>query len=117
MIAGRLTMRAQIERAAAAPGDDWNAPDVDAADFAPLGDPVACFVWSGNVNQLIDGAKQVQIEVTRAMFALGTDVVPGDRLQSVTNRKGAVLIAGPLMVEGPVQFKHTHLEATLRRLG
>lgn len=115
MIDGRLTMRAQIERATSTGSDGWNAPNAGA--FAALGDPVACFVWSGSVTQLIDGQKQAQIEATRALFALGTDVMPGDRLQSVKNRAGNVLFAGPLVVEGPVQFKHTHLEATLRRIG
>lgn len=115
MIAGRLTMRAQIERATGGAADGWNGPG--AGSFAALGDPVACFVWSGSSSQLIDGAKQAQIEGTRALFALGTDVKPGDRLQSVKDRKGNVLHAGPLVVEGPVQFKHTHLEAMLRRIG
>lgn len=115
MIAGRLTMRAQIERATATGADGWNGPEPGA--FAALGDPVACFVWSDTITQVIDGQKQAQIEVTRALFALGTDVQPGDRLASVKDRKGAVLIAGPLVVEGPVQFKHTHFQATLRRVG
>ena len=115
MIAGRLTMRAQIERASSTGTDGWNSPN--AGSFSPLGDPVACFVWSGSSTQLIDGQKQAQIEGTRGLFALGTDLRPGDRLASVTDRKGAVLIAGPLVVEGPVQFKHTHLEAMLRRIG
>jgi hypothetical protein len=115
MISGRLTMRAQIERETATGSDAWGGPN--AGTFAPLGDPVACFVYSQQASQLVDGQKQAQIEVTRALFALGTDVRPGDRLASVTDRKGVVLHAGPLKVEGPVQFKHTHLEATLERIG
>lgn len=115
MISGRLTMRAQIERQTSTGSDGWNSPN--AGTFAALGDPVPCFVYSAQASQLKDGAKQAQIEVTRAMFALGTDVKPGDRLANVRNRKGAVVHAGPLEIEGPVQFKHTHLEATLRRIG
>ena len=115
MIAGRLTMRAQIERDAATATDSWGNPV--APSFAAIGEPLPCFVWSESAHQLIDGAKTAEIEKVRALFARGADVRENDELVSVTDRQGAVIIAGRLKVEGPVQFKHTHLEAALRRIG
>lgn len=115
MIAGRLTMRAAIERNTATAKDAWGNP-VDPV-FASIGDPVACFVWSTSAKQTVDGQKTAEIENMRALFALGADVVPGDEIAQVTDRRGTVLLPGRLRVEAPVQRKHTHLEAQLRRIG
>lgn len=114
MIAGRLTMRAAIERNTAAGTDAWNNPV--APVFAPTGDPVACFIWSNQSRDVVDGRKSALVEDLRAMFALGADVAANDEIASVTDRKGNVIIAGRLRVLGPVQFKHTHVECALERL-
>ena len=113
MIAGRLTMRAAVERNQATGTDGWNNPV--APDFAPVG-TLPCFIWSTASRELVDGQKTAMIEDVRGLFALGADLAEGDEIASVTDRAGNVLIAGRLKVEGPVQFKHTHLEAALRRI-
>ncbi|WP_034157922.1 hypothetical protein [Sphingomonas sp. ERG5] len=115
MIAGRLTMRAQVERDQAVAKDAWG--QAVAPDFQPHGDPLACFAWSPSARELIDGSKSAQIEDVRAMFALGADIAEADELSAITSRAGVVLFPGRLKVEGPVQFKHTHLEAALRSIG
>ena len=115
MIGQRLTMRAAIERNANLAADDWGQPGVPA--FASTGDPVACFVWSKTSRELVDGGKTALIEDMRAMFALDADVQAGDEIASVTDRRGTVIVPGRLKVEGPVQRKHTHLEAALQRIG
>lgn len=115
MIAGRLTMRAQVERNQTATNDAWGQPG--AAVFAAVGVPLACFVWSNASRELVDGQKTAMIEDLRAMFAPGADVAEDDELVSVTDRAGAAVHFGRLKVEGPVQFKHTHLEAALQRIG
>ena len=115
MIGGRLTMRAALERNLTAAADDWGQPGVP--DFQSTGEPVACFVWSRTSRELVDGGKTAQIEDMRAMFALDADVRAGDEIASVTDRKGTVIVPGRLKVEGPVQRKHTHLEAMLQRIG
>lgn len=115
MIAGRLTMRALVERNQATTSDTWGQPV--AADFVSTGDSVPCFVWSDNSRELVDGAKSAMLEDMRAMFALGADVLEDDEISSVTDRAGTEIIPGRLQVEGPVQRKHTHLEAALRRIG
>lgn len=114
MIAGRLTMRAQVERNQAAGKDAWGQGDTPA--FAAVGDPLPCFVWAENSAEVVDGVKTAMIGDFRALFALGADLAEGDELDGVTDRVGAVLIDGRLKVEGPVQRKHTHLEAALKRI-
>ena len=114
MIGRRLTMRAQVERDQAAAQDDWGQQV--APDFQPVGDPLPCFVWSNSSRELVDGDKSALVEDLRGMFALGADIAAGDELVSVTDRAGTVQHFGRLKVEGPVQFKHTHLEAAFQRL-
>jgi len=115
MIAGRLTMRAHVERNEAAGSDAWNSPVAPA--FASIGAPVPCFVWSSQSRKLVDGAKSALLEDMRAMFALGADVQPGDEIATVTDRRGIEIVPGRLAIEGPVQRKHTHVEVSLRRIG
>lgn len=114
MIAGRLTMRAAVERNQATGTDSWNNPVP--ADFQSIGDPLPCFVWSKDTNKVADGGKVVLIEDMRAMFALGADIQANDEIASVTDRKGTEIIPGRLKVEGEVQRKHTHLECALERV-
>jgi hypothetical protein len=115
MIAGRLTMRAAVERNQATGKDGWGQPG--AADFASTGDPLPCFVWSEQMAELVDGRKTALIGDFRALFALDADLAERDEIASVTDRQGVEIIAGRLRVEGPVERKHTHLEATLKRIG
>lgn len=114
MIAQRLTMRAAVERAPAAGEDAWGQPA--AAAFAPVG-TLACFVWTPQARELRDGDKTAELLTLRGLFALAADLREGDEIAQVTSRAGVVLVPGRLRVEGPVQFKHTHLEATLKRVG
>jgi hypothetical protein len=115
MISGRLTMRAQVERNVAVEKDSWAQPV--APDFQPHGAPLPCFVWHETSKEVVDGKKTAMIGDFRALFALDADVAELDEIAGVTDRQGAVLIAGRLRIEGPVQRKHTHFEASLKRIG
>lgn len=114
MIAGRLTMRAAVERDGASGTDAWG--NRTAAAFASIGAPVACFIWSVTAKGVADGAKVAEVEQLRGLFALSADVRADDEISAVTDRRGAVLVPGRLRVMGPVQRKHTHLEAALERV-
>lgn len=114
MISGRLTMRAQLQRNSATGTDPRGQPLP--AVWTTIG-TLRCFIWSKASRELVDGDKTAMVEDVRGLFALGTDLRDGDRLVSVTDLGGTVLIPGPLAVEGPSQHKHTHLEAALRRIG
>lgn len=114
MIAARLTMRAALERNQSAAQDAWGQPATP--DFQSTGDPLPCFVWHETSKEIVDGKKTAMIGDFRALFALGADIAELDEIAQVTDRAGTVLIEGRLRVEGPVQRKHTHLEASLRRI-
>jgi hypothetical protein len=115
VIAGRLTMRAHVERNVAAGTDAWGQPV--APNYQPHGNPLPCFVWSPGAREIHDGDKNAQLTELRGLFALGADLNENDEIAQVTDRVGKVLwFGGRLKVEGPVQFKHTHLEAALRRI-
>lgn len=113
MIAGRLTMRAAIERNQATAMDAWNNPV--APQWQAVG-TVPCFVWSNSAREIEDGRKSAQVEDLRALFSMGADVREDDEISAVTDRAGNVLMPGRLKIEGPVQYKHTHQEAALRRV-
>ena len=115
MIGGRLTMRAAVERNVNPGKDPWGQPLPP--DYQPVGDPQPCFVWSTSTRELVDGNKTAMIEDMRALFALDADIAPADEIAAVTDRRGATMIPGRLKVEGPIQRKHTHLEAALKRIG
>lgn len=115
MIAGRLTMRARVERDTATGNDSWGGP-VEPV-FTVLHSALPCFVYSKSGRELVDGAKTAMIEDLRVMIARGADLAEGDVITAVTDRLGRQLIAGRLKIEGPVQFKHTHHEAALQRIG
>jgi len=114
MISGRLTMRAIMLRNSATGTDPRGHP------LPPVwtaNGTLRCFAWSNASREIVDGDKTAMVEDMRALFALGGDITEGDRISGITDRAGNVLIAGPLEVDGPVQRKHTHLEAALKRIG
>jgi hypothetical protein len=115
VIAGRLTMRARVERNTATGTDSWGNPV--APVFTVLHNALPCFVYSKTSRELVDGAKTAMIEDLRIMIALGADLREGDEITAVTDRRGTTIVAGRLKVEGPVQFKHNHREAALQRIG
>lgn len=115
MIAGRLTMRAAIERNTASTKDAWGQPV--APSFASTGPALPCFVWSQRSSEIVDGQKTAMIGDFRAMFALGADVREADEIASIADRRGTVIIPGRFRVEGKVERKHTHIEVTLKRIG
>ncbi|MDF1778738.1 MAG: hypothetical protein P1V13_22170 [Rhizobiaceae bacterium] len=114
MIAGRLTMRAAVERNVATGTDPHGGPV--APVYAALA-TLPCFIWSKSSRELVGDTRTAMIEDMRAMFALDADIAEDDEISAVADRQGNAIIAGRLRVEGPVQRKHTHLEAALKRVG
>jgi hypothetical protein len=113
MITGRLTMRAVVERNSATAKDAWGQPV--APSWSVLG-TIRCFAWSNQSRELIDGDKTAMVEDMRMLVGLGADLIEDDEITAITDAKGNVLIPGRLRVEGPVQRKHTHKEAALKRV-
>lgn len=114
MIAARLTMRAEIERNRASGTDAWGQPATP--DWQPLG-RIPCFAWSPASREVMDGDKVAGIEDVRIIVGVHADLREDDEIAEITDRAGRVLFAGRLRVDGPVQYKHNHLEAPLKRVG
>lgn len=74
-----------------------------------------CRAWNARRDPVRDGEKVVRTQEIRAAFPLGADIIEGDRLESITDRRGTVLFAGPLFVETIVS-QPTHREVVLERL-
>ncbi len=108
----RMTMRAVIERDTATGTDDFGQPVKP--NFTTLA-TVPCWAWSKQRRERVDGDKSALIEDLRAMFPLGADVLAGDEIVDITDRLGAVLIAGRIQIE-TMQRKHDHREAGLERI-
>lgn len=114
MISRRLTMRADVERNVSTGTDSYGHPVTP--DFQPLA-TINCFAWSPSSREVQDGDKVAAIEDVRIMLPLGADVTENDEIARITSKAGVVLFAGRYRVDGPVQFKHNHLEAPLRKVG
>ncbi|PYE86909.1 hypothetical protein [Phyllobacterium leguminum] len=109
----RLTHRALVERNVAVTDDPWGNPVPP--DFQPLG-TFKCFFWSKQSREAVDGDKTAMIEDLRALFALDADLREDDEISAITDARGNALVAGRVRVDGPVQYKHTHMEAALKRV-
>lgn len=115
MIAQRLTMRAAVERDEATGTDAFGGPAEP--DFVPLHAALPCFAYSKSSRELVDDRKTAMIEDLRIMIARDADLAAGDIITAISDRAGTTIIAGRLKVEGEPQFKHTHREAALQRIG
>lgn len=113
MIGQRLTMRAMVERNVATGVDSYGHP---VAPVFQAHATVPCFAYTPSANDIIDGDKVATVQDVRIMCAIGADIQDKDEIASITNTRGAVLFAGRYRVDGPVQYKHNHIEAALRKV-
>ena len=105
-------MRALVERDTASGTDAYGHPVKPV--FTTLA-TLACFVWSKQRREVVDGGKSAMVEDLRAIFALDANLAEGDEIASVQDRLGVVTLSGRFQVEA-IQRKHTHLEAALLRV-
>ena len=106
-------MRAHIERDTAVGAGHWG----QAAE--PLFEACAvlhCFAWSPTVRESQDGNKLASVQDVRLLVGLGSDVLDRDEVSAITKSDGTVLFPGRFRVEGAPQFKHNHLEVSLKRV-
>lgn len=110
----QMRHRAEIESDGATGSTDWNTPPVPVWASHLIG--VKCFVWTrpSGRQESVDTDKTVVIEDLRCVMPLATDVTERDRIASIKDRRGVVILSGPLRIEG-VQRVQTHLELMLER--
>ena len=104
-------MRALQKRNAQAGRDTSNLTLPE--DLQTVEAALPCYVYSKATGRVVDGDKTATIEQLRALIPLGSDVQAGDVFEPVSNRLGAVIHPGPLIIQG-VQYRLTHLEARFK---
>lgn len=109
---GRMTHRARLERDTAASTGAWGQPAAPDWNFR---EELPCYGWSRSRQVVADGEKVVTVQEMRAIFPTDADIVEGDRLQEITDRRGTVVFPGPLMVR-TAQAKPGHVEFMLERV-
>ena len=65
--------------------------------------------------EVITGERPGIRDVTAVLVPVGTDVQEGDRLLSITDRLGATIFTGPMMVSSVGEYPD-HLRLTVRRI-
>lgn len=112
-----MTMRAEVRR-----NEAGKTPygGKDRPGYVLVADGVPCFVRVVTRRELVDG-KVMTGEALVGLFRHDADVLAGDRIEQVKDRRDRVLFAGPLLVDGAPQEHYdgarmSHKEATLRRV-
>lgn len=72
---------------------------------------IRCRVWSVSAIEIIASGRPESINTRIVLTPRNADVKVGDRLVSITDRKGTVLFSGPLMVNA-INEKPDHLQLT-----
>jgi hypothetical protein len=75
---------------------------------------VPCYAWSVANRVSVAGVGVQTVEDLRAILPTSVDVHEGDRLAAVTDRRGVIVLGGPLLIE-TVQRRPDHYEVLLRR--
>jgi hypothetical protein len=111
-----MTMRAQIERNQA-PADPYG--NAGSPDWEIVNPVQPCYVSNTTRTEVVDGGKSVFVEEFRAIFPRGSNIVRGDRMVKVKNRRGDVVYDNNFVVEGLLEQSAgpavDHLMALLRR--
>lgn len=90
----------------AAGADDWGgSPE---PDWKPHLVDLPCRVWFQSGREVTSPDKTAVIEDRKAILPVDADVTEGDRLRSVTDRRGREIQPGPMRIES-VGRKDDHL--------
>jgi hypothetical protein len=108
----RMTHRAVLERNVATGTDPFGAPLPPSWSSLGL---VSCWAWESLSREVVGGQGEYLLSDARVLFPRGADVRRGDRVLNITDRLGAVYLAGPFEVEA-ITPKPDHQEAALRRV-
>lgn len=106
-----MTHRTTIQRLAAGPVDDWGNPGPGVWNDLAAGVP--CRWWTQAEREVVGPDKTAVVEDAKVIMPKGTDVREADRLNGVTNKAGAVVRAGVLVIESVVSHRD-HLELGVR---
>jgi len=116
MAACALTMRAEVRRNASGKGSYGGQKP---AGWDIVADAMPCMVWVRTAKEVVDG-KSAVVESIRGVFRPGADIQRGDQLVEIKNRRGVVVIAGPLYISAisprTIAGAVTHQQVDLERV-
>jgi hypothetical protein len=106
-----MTHRTTIERDQAGADSSWGGTATP--DWQPLLTGQPCRLWFKAGRQVVDGAKTAAIEDFRLLLPVDVDVTTRDRVGSVTDRLGRVIMEGPMLID-TVGRRRDHLAVMLK---
>lgn len=104
-----MTMRATLQRDSAR-DDDAGVPG--APDWQTTAH-VCCLTWQGGGRKSQQTQRTLEADEHTMLVPLATDIVSGDRVLDVYDRRGTVVRELPLYVDAVVR-RRSHLEVRLR---
>lgn len=105
-----MTMRAALERnTAIGTPDEYGLPSP--AAWTALA-TVPAWLWTSADREVVNGQKTAVVEDTRMLVPKATDVTAKDRVNGVTDRRGAIVRPGVWLIESVVN-RRDHLELML----
>jgi hypothetical protein len=106
-----LRHRAVVQRDRQAGRDSWNNPDTPIRETLHAALP--CDYWVTGERETIGPNVNVVVEDSRMLVAKTADVVVGDIVTEITNRRGQVLASGSLRVVADLMMEPSHRELAL----
>lgn len=107
-----MVHRAVVQVNTAAGTDAWNQPV--AAEYQD-GRIIPLYGWHRARTKIADDGKVVRISEIRAIAPPDETELEGSRLKAIVDRRGDVVIAGPLAILTAVP-RRTHVELVLERI-
>lgn len=77
--------------------DAWGDPG--GPDWQPRLTGQACHAWFASGHRRIAAGDNVVLSDLRVLVPLGIDVTTNDRLGDITDRRGTVIVPGPLLID------------------
>jgi hypothetical protein len=105
--------RADIQRDAGSGGDDWGGQGAQNWQDHLAAQP--CYAWFAQGRRVVGAGTDVVVEDLRLLLPLSADVQPSDRIAAISDKRGNVIVAGPLVID-TVARRRDHQVAFLKEV-
>jgi hypothetical protein len=113
-----MTHRCTIQRDASHSGtvrDEWGG-DQPPEWAATTTETVSCRYWYAESATIMDGQRNIITTARMLLLPIDTDVTDDDRIGDITDRRGRVLVEGPMRIDSLGAHERDHLIAKLVRI-
>lgn len=110
-----MTHRCTIQRDAkhATNLDEWGNDEPPVWGDAVTQTGISCRYWYDDAATIMDGEKRIMSAARYVLLPIDTDVTEDDRVSTITDRRGRVLVEGPLRIDSLGAHELDHLVAKL----